>query len=135
MKNIKNVIFCFLFIFTSCARANRYRADFYGTATIQHLKDASGSDELGAIFMVNRTERIHVIGRDNKYLPLSNYTAVLVTSRGKLLSPETVPTNVPICINGILDNGAARSKNGAVLLQSGTTINDFHPSLQVKKIK
>jgi hypothetical protein len=122
-------------ILCGCALVNRYYGNFYGVARTGAFADSQGKQKTGVLFYVQRAGKFKVIGHDNKYLPLTNFSAVLITRRARLVSPEKVPLNREFMVRGLVCTDTVKSKTGQEdLLQSGTTVNDFHPVLRVKKI-
>jgi len=125
------LVFLFVLI-TGCARVNRWRGDFYGVARTSQFEDYQGKREIGAVLFVSRSENLHVIGHDNKYLPTTGFSAVLLTRGSRLARPELFPTNVELIVRGTLDIASPRSKSGKTTLhEAGSVAGTFHPSLRV----
>ena len=133
----KIVIFFLLsvLILCGCARVNRYSGDFYGVAQAGTFRSSVGDEEVGLLFSVHRTDDIKVIGHDNKYLPFTNFTAILITRRARLFQAENVPVNQELRVRGTLDTTPVKSKTrNSYMRQIGTSPMAFQPVLRVKKI-
>lgn len=124
-----------LLVLAGCARVNRYHGNFYGQAKVAGFEDSEGNRHTGVLLYVDRSDELKVIGKDNKYLPTSGFSAVLLNSDYQLIPPEKVNTNTEIVVKGTMDIAQPQAGKKTPLKLVGSKPDDFRPSIRVRRIE